>query len=70
MRPADKLQALVKAYTEKTGRYSPKFIAMTERDYIELRDSVSAGTEPYDPKHYKGIPIVISKTEKETRCLP
>lgn len=73
MRPSDKLQAMVDAYLEATKRYVPKFIVMTEHDYAELRESVCHGLAKelhYNPRFFHGIPLVVSKTEPETRCLP
>lgn len=71
--PAEKLDDLLYIYLEAHNRNIPKFIAMTERDYQELRHFVCKNLPRelhYFPKFYHGIPVVASRSDMVSKCLP
>lgn len=69
----EKLHDLVDDYIEAHQGRPPTGIVMTERDYETLKARVNSQLRKelhYSPRFFHGIPIVTSRTEMETKCLP
>lgn len=67
----EKIWSAVNAYLENHN--APKMIVLPLEDFQNLKAEINSSLPlkmHYDPNFFYGIPLVISKVEKEIKCKP